>query len=202
MSPSNRTTLSAFLLAAAIAVAPTIGFAQASPPAAKSDQEAPATPFYGPMMGGWGYGPQGMMGYGGMGPWMMGNGGAGPWMMGGRGSGAWMCTAMAGHVEGRLAYLKAELKITAAQETLWKSYEAAARNSASAMLAHCTAMMDRSNAAQLSLPERLDQHESFMASQLEALQATNKALKPLYAAFSESQKKAADQLFWSGMGMM
>ena len=35
-----------------------------------------------------------------------------------------MCAAMAGHVEGRLAYLKAELKITDAQEPLWKAYAA------------------------------------------------------------------------------
>jgi hypothetical protein len=30
----------------------------------------------------------------------------------------------------------------------------------------------------------------------------NKALKPLYAALNESQKQAADQLFWGPMGMM
>ncbi len=29
---------------------------------------------------------------------------------------------MAGHIEGRLAYLKAKLSITEAQEPLWKSY--------------------------------------------------------------------------------
>jgi LTXXQ motif family protein len=192
MSTTTRTALSAFVLAAAIAVAPIVGFAQASPPAATSDQETPAPPYYGPMMGGWGFGSQGMMGYGGM----------GPSMMGGRGYGQFTCTAMAGHVDGQLAYLKAELKITAAQETLWKSYEAAARDNANAMLAHCTAMMDRSNSAGLSLPDRLTRHEQFMADQLEALRATTKAFKPLYAAFSASQKKDADQMFWGFMGMM
>jgi hypothetical protein len=48
----------------------------------------------------------------------------------------------------------------------------------------------------------LDQHEQFMAAQLDALRAMNKALKPLYAALSETQKQAADQLFWGPMGMM
>jgi hypothetical protein len=109
---------------------------------------------------------------------------------------------MAGHVDGRLAYLKAELKITDAQESLWKPYAAAARDNANAMLGHCTAMMGQRGASALSLPERLDQHEQIMNAQLEALRATNKALKPLYAAFGDSQKQTADQLFWGPMGMM
>ena len=61
-----------------------------------------------------------------MGPGMMSQGGMWPWMMGSGGFGPAMCAAMAGHVDGRLAYLKAELKITEAQEPLWKAYAAAA----------------------------------------------------------------------------
>ena len=58
-----------------------------------------------------------MMGYGFMGPGMMGFGAMGPWMMRGSGSSAEaMCSAMASHIEGRLAYVKAELKVTDAQE--------------------------------------------------------------------------------------
>jgi hypothetical protein len=41
-----------------------------------------------------------------------------------------------------------------------------------------------------------------MAAQLDSVRAMNKALKPLYAALSDSQKKAADQLFLGPMGMM
>jgi len=41
-----------------------------------------------------------------------------------------------------------------------------------------------------------------MTAQLDALRAMNKALKPLYGAFSDTQKQAADQLFWGPMGMM
>jgi hypothetical protein len=33
---------------------------------------------------------------------------------------------------------------------------------------------------QVSLPDRLDQHEQIMAARLEAVRAINKALKPLY----------------------
>ena len=67
----------------------------------------------------------------------------------------------------RLAYLKAELKITDAQEPLWKAYAAAARDNAQGMQARCTAMMSPKGAAGLSLPDRLDLHEQFMATQLE-----------------------------------
>lgn len=139
------------------------------------------------MMGPGMMGPRGMMG---MGPWMMG------------GQGAAMCAAMAGHIEGRLAYIKTELKITEAQEPLWKSYAGAARDNAQAMSAHCTAMMGKNGLDKLSLPDRLDQHEQFMAAQLDALRTMNKALKPLYAALTDTQKQAANQLFWGPMGMM
>jgi hypothetical protein len=152
----------------------------------------------------------GMMGYGFMGmmgPGMMGSGIMGPGMMGyggaGAGSAAWgptMCSAMAGHMEGRLAFIKAELKITSAQETLWSAYADAARGKASTMLARCATMMSRRD-TKVSLPERLDQNEQFMAAQLDAVRATNKALKPLYDSLSDSQKQTADQMFW-GMGMM
>ncbi len=184
-----------FAAAAALVIAgATIGSAGAQ------DQTPQQSPSPGSMMGN---GPRGMMGYGPMGPGMMGGDGMGPsWMMGGGGSRQAMCSAMAGHIDGRLAYLKAELKITAAQEPLWTSYAAAARDNAKTMLAHCTAMMSRRGAATVSLPDRLEQHEQLMAARLEALRAMNKTLKPLYAALSDAQKQAADQLFWGPMGMM
>ena len=112
-----------------------------------------------------------------------------------------MCAAMASHVDGRLAYLKAELKITEAQEPLWKAYAAAARDNANGMRARCKAMASPKGAAALSLPERMDQREQFMAARLDSLRATDKALKPLYDALSPDQKKIADQMFWGPMGM-
>ena len=149
--------------------------------------------------------PGGMMGNGlgpgMMGPGMMGNDG-GPGMMRWGASGSAMCSAMAGHIDGRLAYVKAELKITDAQEPLWNSYATAARDSANTMLARCMTMMSRHGGSTASLPDRLDQNEQLMAAQLDALRATNKALKPLYAALSESQKQTADQLLGGPMGMM
>jgi hypothetical protein len=120
-------------------------------------------------------------------------------MMGG--SAEAMCEAMAGHIEGRLAYIKAELKVTDAQESLWNAYAVAARDNAKTMIAHCTTMMGTHD-TRTSLPDRLEQHEQLMAAHLDAVRTMNKALKPLYAGLSEDQKKTADQLFWGPMGMM
>ena len=41
-----------------------------------------------------------------------------------------------------------------------------------------------------------------MGAQLDALRAMDATLKPLYGAFNETQKAAADQLFRGPMGMM
>jgi LTXXQ motif family protein len=150
---------------------------------------------------GWTWGPRGMMGYGFMGPGMMGDAAMGPWMMGGSRSAEAMCNAMGNHIEGRLAYIKAELKVTDAQEPLWNTYAAAARDNAKTMIARCTTMMGKRD-SQVSLPDRLDQNEQLMGAQLDAIRAMDKTLKPLYAALSDGQKKTADQLFWGPMGMM
>jgi hypothetical protein len=182
---SIRMAVTGATLAIAVAMAGTAG---------ADDQSAQQDSWFGSMMGRWGHG---MMGFGGM----MGYG-MGPGMMGWGGSGHAMCGARAGHIEGRLAYIKAELKITEAQEALWNSYAAAARDNANTMLAHCATMMSRHGTSTVSLPDRLDQHEQLMAAQLEAVRAMNKALKPLYAALGDSQKHTADELFWGPMGMM
>jgi hypothetical protein len=121
------------------------------------DQPQQQDSWSGWMVGMWG--PRGMMGYGGPGSWMMGRGDVSQAM----------CNVMANHIEGRLAYIKAELKITEAQESLWNAYAAAARDNANAMRAHCTTMMKRRSG--LSLPDRLEQHEQLMAAQFDAVRA-------------------------------
>ena len=147
---------------------------------------------------------QGMMGGHGMmgeGQSMMGGHG----MMGGmgmKGGASSMCGRMTTHLEGRLAFLKAELNITPEQEALWNAYASAVRDNAKSMGSRCTALMGDSDASQKSLPDRLDAQEQFVAARLDSLRATNKALKPLYQALSDAQKKLADELIRSSTGMM
>jgi hypothetical protein len=138
-------------------------------------------------------------GYGnGMGPWMMAYGHWGRWLGWGT-AGTQLCADMVSRVEGRLAYVKAELKISAAQEGLWAAYAETARNNAQTLSARCAAMLDE-RAQALALPDRLDLREQLMAARLDAMRASGKALKPLYSALDDRQKQIADRLFWTPIG--
>jgi hypothetical protein len=122
-------------------------------------------------------------------------------MMGRNDQGRPMCSMMTSHIEGRLAYLRAELKITAAQEPLWTTYANAVRDNAQTMASRCAPMMIQRGVA-LSLPDRLNLHEQLMAARLDALRTISKALEPLYASFDDAKKQTADPLFWAPMGRM
>jgi hypothetical protein len=131
-----------------------------------------------------------------MGQYAMYGGGMGPggsWRHHGRS----MC-GMAQHIDGRLAFLKTEIKITPDQEQLWDAFASTIRDNAQSMQDRCSEMMSQTeNKDEQSwppLPERLDKREQMLEAKLEALRSTNKALKPLYDALSDEQKKSADEL--------
>ncbi|MGE0279052.1 MAG: Spy/CpxP family protein refolding chaperone [Rhizobiaceae bacterium] len=213
---SHRKVLSALTLILALAAAPVLAEEQhhsaGAPPAATTAQAMP----------GMGQGTQGGMGQGGMqGMGMMGmpeGGMRNMPMMGMPGSGtqqggmpmmAMMCNmmrqggmggmpmggmpTMADHTEGRIAFLKTELKITDAQLPLWNAVADAIRASAKSGM---------DNMGQGSLTERLAAREKALAAQAESLRKFKSAVDPLYAALSDEQKKTADELLMSPMGMM
>lgn len=110
-----------------------------------------------------------------------------------------MMGMMTGHIEGRLAFLKTELGITEAQESKWTAFAEAVRGSAKAMMGMHEGMMQSRDSA---LPLRLGQVERVLAAHLEALRKTKSALEPLYASLSDAQKRTADQLIVSPMGLL
>ena len=120
-------------------------------------------------------------------------------MMMGR-DGMSMMGAMARHVEGRLAFLKTELKITDAQLPLWNAVADAMRANAKNMGDMAGGMMGGSETA--TLPDKLAMREKMMTAHLEALRKFKAAVDPLYAALSDEQKKTADELLIGPMGMM
>ena len=138
-----------------------------------------------------GSGTMPMMGQGGM----MGGGDMGSMMGGGMGM-----QMMARHIEGRIAFLKAELKITDAQLPQWNAFAQAMRDNAAAMpgMGSGMGMMNQSGA----LPDRLAAREKMLSARLEGLRKLKAAADPLYAALSADQKKTADELMISPMGMM
>ena len=120
-------------------------------------------------------------------------------MMMGR-DGMSMMGAMARHVEGRLAFLKTELKITDAQLPLWNAVADAMRANAKTMGDIAGGMMGSSQTA--TLPDKLALREKMMTAHLEALRKFKAAVDPLYAALGDEQKKTADELLIGPMGMM
>jgi Spy/CpxP family protein refolding chaperone len=123
------------------------------------------------------------------GGWGMG-GGPGYGMGPGRGD-------PAAAVEGRLAYLKTELKITKAQEGAWKKYSDEARKQAESMQATRTAMQ---GAASANAADRMELHNKLMKSRLEQSEKMTAAFKELYAALTPEQKALADQRPGGGTG--
>ncbi len=104
----------------------------------------------------------------------------------------------------RVATLKADLKITEAQMPAWNKFAdallAAAKSMEELMEGMHKQMMQSGGTA--SLPEKLERHAKMAAGHLASLQAIKAALDPLYASFSDEQKKIADGLRIGSMGLM
>lgn len=133
-----------------------------------------------------------MMGQG----WMMGSGMMhGPGMTHDSGMPGPMMGGPGQHIEGRLAFLKAELKITPQQEKLWSTYAEAVRASAEAMQGMHDQMMS-SGSNPVAMPERMQWHEKMLSARLEALKKLRAVALPLYETLSAEQKQTADNLMW------
>jgi len=100
-------------------------------------------------------------------------------------------------VEGRLAYVKTDLKITKAQEPAWNKYADQVRKQAESMQAARTAMQGSATA---NAVDRMELHNKLMRSRLEQSEKTTAAFKELYAALTPEQKALADQRPGGGMG--
>lgn len=166
---------------------------------------------------------QGMMPMTGMMP-MMGQGMPMMGMMPMMGQGMMGMMNPSQHVEGRLAFLKTELKITDAQAPQWNAYAEAVRANAkrmaelmnemmsSGMMMGGPGMMGQGMMGQgmmmqgqsgtvMSLPDRMNRAEQHMAGHMEMLEAIKEPTTQLYSVLSDEQKRIADQIL-SPMGMM
>lgn len=107
------------------------------------------------------------------------------------------------HAGDRVASLKTELKITDAQMPAWTKFSDALLASAKSMEDSMDAMHKRMQfGVPQTLPEKIDHHAKMAAEHLANLQAIKAALDPLYASFSDEQKKLADGLKIGPMGVM
>ena len=95
------------------------------------------------------------------------------------------------YVDGRIAFLKAELKITPAQETQWQQVEAAMRENAKALDQSITTA--RQNRTGVDAVQRLELREQFAKVRADNDARLLAAFKPLYASLSPEQQQMANQ---------
>ncbi|MDB5809815.1 MAG: hypothetical protein JWN94_1937 [Betaproteobacteria bacterium] len=118
------------------------------------------------------------------------------------GHGRWSNPAAA--VEGHLAALKVELKITPNQESAWQTFAGKIRQQSEARFAQRTKMMaDRKArgdkpATNVPAPERLAQRTARMKQFVASMEARTAAVTDLYAVLSPEQKAIADKQFAGG----
>ncbi len=101
--------------------------------------------------------------------------------------------SMMRHIDGRLAMIKAELKITGAQMPLWNDYAAAVRSDIEPLdaLRH---QMFQARTSHASAPQWLDLRQKMMAAVSVHMAKVATALTPLYNGLDPAQKKIADEL--------
>lgn len=103
------------------------------------------------------------------------------------------------HIEGRLAFLKTELKITEGQTAEWNAFADTVRANAKAMAETHQQVM--SQGAPKTLPDRLVLEQKAMTAHLDALKKSAAALDELYGSLDADQKKTADAIIIGPMGM-
>jgi len=95
-------------------------------------------------------------------------------------------------VEGRIAFLKAQLKITSAQEAQWQQVEAEMRENAKTL--DQTITTARQNRSNMNAVQRLESREQFAKVRVDNDARLVAAFKPLYASLSPEQQQMANQL--------
>lgn len=116
-------------------------------------------------------------------------------MMEGMGGGMMGMMGMAAPEE-RLALMKTNLSITAAQEGAWEGYASAFKVRADTMKKNRELMMKGMQSG--SAVSRLDNHITAMQAMVDALKQLKPATEVLYAALSDEQKKKADTMLAGG----
>jgi LTXXQ motif family protein len=96
------------------------------------------------------------------------------------------------HIEGQLAFYRTELKITGAQAPQWNGFADAVRASAKKLQGALAAAMP--GGGPLPAVDQMDSRINVLSAALDASKTFADAVKPLYATFSDDQKKIADEL--------
>ncbi len=106
-------------------------------------------------------------------------------------------------VEGRIAFLRAELKITDVQAEAWNGFADALRTNAKKLAEIRSPIMPKPGDAQppTNLTARLEQQEQWLAARLDGVRTIKSAFVKLNDVLSDDQKKTAGELLAPHMGM-
>jgi hypothetical protein len=99
------------------------------------------------------------------------------------------------HIEGKLAYMKAELKITPAQQAQWDKVAQVMRDNAKETDATIAQLHGQGAPGQPhNAVQRLETHGRFAALRAKQSDRLLAAFRPLYDGLSDQQKQTADHL--------
>ena len=107
-------------------------------------------------------------------------------------------------VDGRIAFLRTELKITDAQAPTWNAFADAMRANAKKLgeiRASTTPKPGDAQPPAAAMAERLDQQEQWLLARLEGTRTMKAAFSKLNETLSDEQKKIANDLLPPHMGM-
>ena len=96
-------------------------------------------------------------------------------------------------VEGRIAFIKAELNITDAQAPAFDQFAQALRT-ARGHLTEADQALSASQNGQFGSPGRLEAYERHLSMRLDSLRGARETYQQLYATLSPAQKQTADEL--------
>lgn len=123
-------------------------------------------------------------------------------MVGPAGENAAMACAADQHIDGQLAYIKAELRLTDAQTPSWNVFANTFRANKEKHGAACMQAIKQARAMQSAgLLDSMQIMETRLADQLDSLRAMDAAIRPLYESLTLEQKKTADDILKGGAGM-
>jgi hypothetical protein len=109
-------------------------------------------------------------------------------------------------VEGRIAFLRAELRITDAQAEAWNGFADALRSNAKKLAEVRASVTPKPDDAQppATMTARLDLQEQWLAARLDGVRTIKSAFAKLNEVLADDQKKTAGELLapHMGMGMM
>jgi LTXXQ motif family protein len=123
--------------------------------------------------------------------------------MGGRGMEGMGGMATIDRVEGRIAFLRTELKVTDAQASAWNAFADALRANAKKLgEVRASVMQPAAGQQPQTLADRLEVQERWLQARLENTRAVKAAFTTLYGVLSDEQKKDANEILAPHMGMM